>query len=98
MRKTPIPQVLPSEITPLAVYLDRRRLMAGLGAAALGGLVPGPAIAGAPLEYSSNKRYSTSEARNSFDEITTYNNFYEFGTGKEDPSQPRARFARNPGA
>ena len=96
MRKTSIPEIPASEITPLGVYLDRRRLMAGLGAAMLGGLAPGPALAGTPLKYSTNKRYSTSEARNSFEEITTYNNFYEFGTGKEDPSQRSGSFKPKP--
>jgi len=95
-RNSTIPQIPPSEITPQHVYLDRRRLMAGLGAAMLGGLSPGPALAGAPLKYSSSKRYSTSETRNSFEEITTYNNFYEFGTGKDDPSRRSGSFRAKP--
>src|SRR5204862_126628 len=43
--------------------------------------------AGAPLAYERNARYSVSEKPNTYDEITTYNNFYEFGTDKESPSE-----------
>jgi sulfoxide reductase catalytic subunit YedY len=57
-----------SDVTPEALYLDRRQLM--VGAAALAAL---PA------------RAETLEA-NSYEEITGYNNYYEFGTGKEDPA------------
>src|SRR5438045_8001067 len=37
--------------------------------------------------YERNARYSVSEKPNTYDEITTYNNFYEFGTDKESPSE-----------
>jgi len=82
----------PSEITPEAVYLDRRRLMAGAGALALAGLAPGGAFAAnredyAPLADVASSPLSTDEDANSFEEITTYNNFYEFGTAKEDPAR-----------
>jgi len=87
--------ILPSDITPLDVYIDRRRLMAGLGAVLLG-LGPGQARAGAPLKYSLSERYSTSEPRNSYEDISTYNNYYEFGTGKEDPSQRSGSFHPKP--
>ncbi|NWG73189.1 MAG: hypothetical protein HXY24_01025 [Rubrivivax sp.] len=39
------------------------------------------------LRYQRNARYSTAEKANSFAEVTGYNNFYEFGTGKEDPAE-----------
>ena len=41
----------------------------------------------APLKYQRNARLSLKEAPNSFEDITTYNNFYEFGTGKADPAE-----------
>jgi len=95
MHRKPQPAILPSEITPHGVYLDRRRLLAGLGAGLLG-LAATPARAGTPLKYSPSGRYRTTEARNSFEEITTYNNFYEFGTGKEDPSENSGSFRAKP--
>lgn len=73
-----------SDVTPKHLWLNRRALIAGAGAA----LVAAPAAA--KLTYSSSA-FSTTEEPNSFEDITSYNNFYEFGTGKEDP-------ARNAGA
>jgi methionine sulfoxide reductase catalytic subunit len=94
-RKSPTIPIPPSEITPLDVYLDRRRLMAGLGAALLG-LGSSRVRGAAQLTYSGGSRYSTAEPRNSFEDITTYNNYYEFGTGKEDPSQRSGSFHPRP--
>ncbi|WP_304618267.1 protein-methionine-sulfoxide reductase catalytic subunit MsrP [Paracoccus sp. (in: a-proteobacteria)] len=73
-----------SDVTPHRIYLDRRRFMAG-SVAALAFAGQAQALTGRPSPL------STDEAPNSFEEITQYNNFYEFGTGKEDP-------ARNAGA
>jgi sulfoxide reductase catalytic subunit YedY len=81
-----------SDITPIDVYLDRRRLIAGLAA----GLVAGTASATTGLVYRRNAQYSTDEKENSFEDITTYNNFYEFGTDKEDPSRRSASFRPQP--
>ncbi|PTW44558.1 protein-methionine-sulfoxide reductase catalytic subunit MsrP [Rhodovulum kholense] len=73
-----------SEVTPERVWLDRRRMMAGLGAAGLG------AVAGL--------RSARAEALvpNSWDEITSYNNFYEFGTDKGDPSRKAGALTTDP--
>jgi sulfoxide reductase catalytic subunit YedY len=48
------------------------------------------------LRYAKNARLSTSEAQNSSEDITTYNNFYEFGTAKDDPARLAARFRPRP--
>jgi len=90
-------KILPSEITDESVYKERRRF---LGIAALGtavattsglmlpalnalakpvGLKPFPNLKEGP--------FSTDEKENTFEEITTYNNFYEFGFGKSDPAR-----------
>ncbi|MFA3916505.1 protein-methionine-sulfoxide reductase catalytic subunit MsrP [Ruegeria hyattellae] len=61
------------DVTPEHVYLNRRQVIAGLTGAGL-------AVAADPLSA------ETLEP-NSWEEITTYNNFYEFGTGKEDPAK-----------
>ncbi len=85
---TPIPA---SEITPYETYLSRRELLAGgtgiaLGAALGFGARHAAAEAPAPLAYVRNAALSVSEPPNSYQDITTYNNFYEFGTDKSDPA------------
>lgn len=83
--------VRPSEITPESVYRDRRRFLRTSALAAAGSLVaPGfvtakPMQALAPLGELPESRFSTEEPTNDYDQITSYNNFYEYGTGKEDP-------------
>ncbi|SLN59650.1 Sulfoxide reductase catalytic subunit YedY precursor [Falsiruegeria litorea R37] len=62
-----------ADVTPEAAFLNRRHFMAGLAGVGLASIAK-PALA-EELEP------------NSWEEITTYNNFYEFGTGKGDPVQ-----------
>ncbi len=69
--------------------------MAGLASAGLAFTVP-DALAGARLPARRNARYSTTEAPNTFEDITTYNNFYEFGTDKSDPAEHSGRFRPQP--
>jgi methionine sulfoxide reductase catalytic subunit len=83
---------IPSEITPPAVYAARRRLMQGLAAGAALGAVPAfgqvarpgklPALPGAKSAVAGAL---TTEKLTSYTDITSYNNFYEFGTDKGDP-------------
>ena len=95
MKRRDKPTPLPSEITPRDVYLSRREVVAGLCAAGLLAGAPG-AVRAAPLKYTRNRRYSVADAPNSYEDITTYNNFYEFGTSKEDPSRLAAGFKPRP--
>ena len=44
-------------------------------------------VSAAPLKYARNPRFSLKEDPNSLEDITTYNNFYEFGTDKADPAR-----------
>lgn len=62
-----------SDVTPEALFLNRRQIIAGAAAA----MVATPALA--------RNKWSVDQTPNSFEEITSYNNFYEFGWGKEDP-------------
>jgi methionine sulfoxide reductase catalytic subunit len=68
-----------SDVTPKPLWLNRRALMAGAGAVAM--TAPGLLRA----EAKSASPYSTDAEPNTLEEITSYNNFYEFGYGKEDP-------------
>ncbi|WP_157115248.1 protein-methionine-sulfoxide reductase catalytic subunit MsrP [Paracoccus contaminans] len=64
-----------SDVTPEAVFMNRRAFLAAAGATLA--LPQGAGAAGAPAE----------DKPNTLDEITHYNNFYEFGTGKTDPAE-----------
>jgi sulfoxide reductase catalytic subunit YedY len=92
--------IRPSEITPENVYLDRRRLLQAAlaaGVAGLGGAWSQAAPADvAPLQYKRNDKYSLSEAQNSYEDITSYNNFYEFGIDKGAPAANSGRFKPAP--
>ncbi len=75
-----------SEITPESAYINRRKFLgasAGIGAAAFLGVDPVRADTAFPGGHSAPQ----DDEPNTLEEITSYNNFYEFGTGKEDPSK-----------
>lgn len=81
-----------SEITPKDVYMNRRRLL-GLGAVGL----LGSRLEAAKLEgVKKNPAYVVDEKINRFEEITGYNNYYEFGTSKDDPAKNAGNFKTNP--
>ncbi len=67
-----------SDVTPKADYLNRRQIMAAMGGLAAGSIA-GPAFAAS--------QYDAEAEPNTLEQISSYNNFYEFGTGKEDPAK-----------
>lgn len=90
-----------SAVTPEQSYLNRRSLMGGLisGGAALGAGVLGAApVRAQDAPDFEIKGFDTTEKPNTFEEITTYNNFYEFGTGKEDPARNAHTLTTDPWA
>ncbi len=94
--------IRPSEITSQSNYCNRRDfLRAGaiaggslLGANALGAVVPDARRA--KLADVRASEFSTDETPNSYEDITTYNNYYEFGTGKADPFENAQDFEPRP--
>jgi sulfoxide reductase catalytic subunit YedY len=94
-------RIQPSEITPQAVYFDRRRLLAmGVtGTALVAGGSLARALADAPatgFKGVRNQAMSIADPPNTFEEITTYNNYYEFGTDKSDPAANSRNFKARP--
>ncbi len=73
-----------ADITPHGVWRNRRQILAGMAGAGLAALAGPAAAAGDDLEP------------NSWKEITSYNNFYEFGTGKGDPAERSGGFITKP--
>jgi sulfoxide reductase catalytic subunit YedY len=78
-----------SDITPMDVYVNRRAFMLGAAAAALwprAGAAAPPAV-GQPLHGTPNPAYKLEDPPTPFKDVTTYNNFYEFGPNKDDPAR-----------
>jgi sulfoxide reductase catalytic subunit YedY len=69
-----------SEITPESLYLGRREFVAAASAAVLG-------LAAPSVGRAASRRAAADDKPNSYDDITHYNNFYEFGTDKDDPAR-----------
>jgi len=84
-----------SEVTPRELYLRRREFIGAVGATAAvlatGVLAPGFADAQNPaaqkLTNLKKSPFNTDEKMNSYRDVTTYNNFYEFGLDKGDPAR-----------
>src|SRR5438105_12214915 len=99
-RDTRVPS---SEITPLSAYLRRRQFLA-LGAAGAGALLLGGRSAfaapkeqhGAKLPSVKQGSYAVDDKKTPFADITNYNNFYEFGTDKDDPARNAGKLKTRP--
>lgn len=91
-----------ADVTPKAVYLDRRKFLQAMGmvsAAAIGGkrlfelaMPSQTALAATRFSGLIKSPFSTMERVNSFEDVTHYNNFYEFGTDKSDPAKNAQKF------
>jgi methionine sulfoxide reductase catalytic subunit len=89
-----------SEVTPKSLYVNRRRFLGALPPAFLGAqeLLSPAARAKAAVKLGGlvKSPFSTAEKQNSFKDVSTYNNFYEFGTSKEQPAQLAKNFQTSP--
>ena len=89
------PDIRSSEITPERVYRNRRQFIQAASGAVAGavaggtvlGRYSGTAKAQEVLQDVRKSPLSTDDEPNSYEDITTYNNFYEFGTDKGDPAR-----------
>ncbi|WP_298429071.1 protein-methionine-sulfoxide reductase catalytic subunit MsrP [uncultured Jannaschia sp.] len=73
-----------ADVTPKGIWLNRRKLIAAMGA---GSVASGLGVAA---------RAQEALEPNTWEEITTYNNFYEFGLGKEDPAKHAGAMVTEP--
>jgi sulfoxide reductase catalytic subunit YedY len=85
-----------SEITPEAVYHDRRRFLRAVATAAAGGACTAAGAAGQRLLDVKKGPYSTTEQPTPIAYVTGYNNFYEFGSDKGDPARLSKDFRTSP--
>lgn len=95
-----------ADVTPKSVYTNRRKFLQAMG------LVGTTAIAGAAawrlgwsseeaqatskLNVASKSPFSTTEKQTPYNDVTHYNNFYEFGTDKTDPAKNSQNFRTSP--
>jgi methionine sulfoxide reductase catalytic subunit len=95
------PTPRPSEITPKSVFMNRRAFMgAAAGIASAGLILPHAAKAeGNPDAVkltAAKSQFSTTDKLTPYDAVTGYNNFYEFGTGKEEPAENAGALTTDP--
>jgi len=93
IRRTP--KIHASEITDEQTYLDRREFIAASG------LIVGTTLAGAPeagglLGSVGRVLGNEDDELTPYQDVTTYNNFYEFGTGKDEPAKRAGDFRTRP--
>jgi len=89
------PDIRSSEITPERVYRNRRQFIQTTSGAVAGAIAGGTVLgrydgtvqAQEPIPNLVKSPLSTDDELNSYEDITSYNNFYEFGTDKEDPAR-----------
>jgi sulfoxide reductase catalytic subunit YedY len=94
-----------ADVTPKAVYLNRRKLLTGMGLAGVAAVVgkglldlllPGRSVyAGTKLQTVKGP-FNTDEKITPFNDVTHYNNFYEFGSDKGDPAKNAQNFRTSP--
>ena len=78
-----------SAITPPEIYAARRQFLQGTAALAAASLLPGPAHAAAAATLGPLRKspFSSTEKTTPFSDVTSYNNFYEFGVDKDEPAR-----------
>lgn len=103
MPKFRLPAIPSGEITDEEVYRDRRRLLAAFAASPLLATLSGCAEAEPPpppkaaiSAADAKAGFRTDEVPTRYEDITTYNNFYEFGTDKGDPSRAAKTLRTSP--
>ena len=97
----PTSDIRSSEITDERLYLRRREFFKAAAipalAAAAGWVPPSLAVAGqTPIPNVKKSAYLLDEKLTPFQDVTTYNNYYEFGTDKADPAMNAAEFRVKP--
>jgi sulfoxide reductase catalytic subunit YedY len=96
------PDIKPSEITPQSVYQNRRKFLKTTAALAIGGSLPllslgsKEAAAATKFENLIKSPFSTDAEQTDYEDVTSYNNFYEFGTDKRSPAREAHRLTTRP--
>ncbi len=100
------PELTYADVTPKKIYMGRRNLLLGLlattgavwGYKNLPEVFAGPPTGSVPVKLNGVVKwpYSTTEKETDFNDVTHYNNYYEFGTDKDDPAKNSKNFQTVP--
>src|SRR6267143_936358 len=94
-----------ADVTPKSVYLDRRKFLRGMGLAGIAAVagrrlldlaIPSQSVHAGTKLTTIKGPFSTDEKINSFNDVTHYNNFYEFGVDKDQPAKNSQKFVTSP--
>jgi methionine sulfoxide reductase catalytic subunit len=96
MKNYKVKPIAASEITPKALFYGRRQFMQAAGAFSLAAMLPKSVWAVDKLADVKKSAYTVGEELTPYKDVTSYNNFYEFGTGKEDPAENAGKFKTRP--
>jgi len=95
-----------ADVTPKSVYLDRRKFLHGMGLAGIAAVagrrlldlaIPSQSVHAGTKLTTIKGPFSTDEKINSFNDVTHYNNFYEFGVDKDQPAKNSQNLSLPPG-
>lgn len=100
------PYLTHADVTPKDVYSNRRKFLRDIGIAGVAAAIAGERIlsiaspnltayATSKLNYVKGP-FNTDEKVSSINDVTHYNNFYEFGTDKSDPAKNAQKFRTSP--
>jgi len=90
------PDIPSSEITPERAFLDRRAFIAAAGSVVATLAVPRVASALVRRDAEASATRQRGDTLTPYADVTTYNNYYEFGTGKDDPAREARDFRPRP--
>ncbi|TPV59811.1 protein-methionine-sulfoxide reductase catalytic subunit MsrP [Aestuariibacter sp. GS-14] len=96
-----------NQVTDEKIFRDRRRIIKTLGFVGTGSLLSQsahglgwfdnePEFEAKALPFTQSAQYTTDETQTPYAKVTSYNNFYEFGTGKDDPAERAKGFKTDP--
>lgn len=99
-----------NDVTDESIFLNRRKMLKSMGFVGAGSLLATSQNANAislfgkkkesfvtaPVAYTKNTAYQITETLTPESKVTTYNNFYEFGTSKSDPAENAQSLTVNP--
>jgi len=91
-----IPKLLSSEITPKEIYHRRREFIRLAAGATVGAALPSYLFAQEKLPNVVKSAYELTDKLTPYNDITHYNNYYEFGTDKESPSKTAGSLKTRP--